>query len=141
MANVSRKIFLESSIFEAFIDRSNTKHQQSVEMLNRLAKDNYLLFTSLQVTEEVCGFLMAKVSKVVAFEFLQAILESNIELISSNRSDVSSVYKLMMEYKEKQVSFKEALSTVLMHKNNIPKIATFRFWNNLEGTSLSELSY
>lgn len=136
MAKASRKIFLESSIFEAFIDRSNTKHQQSVEMLNRLAKDRCLLFTSLQVVEEVFDFLMAKVSQVVAFEFLQAILESNIELIYSNRSDVSSVYKLTMEYKEKQISFKEALSTVLMQKNNIPRIATFRFWNNLEGTSV-----
>lgn len=141
MKKTSARIFLESSIFEAFIDRSNTKHQQSVEMLNRLAKDSCLLFTSLQVVEEVFDFLMAKVSKVVAFEFLQAILESNIELIFTNRSDITSVYKLMIEYKEKQISFKEALITVLMQKNNIPKIATFRFWNNLEGTSVSGLSY
>lgn len=141
MAQASRKIFLESSIFEALIDRSNTRHQKAVEMLNRLAKDSYLPFTSLQVVEEVFDFLMAKVSRVVAFEYLQAILESNIELLHPNQPDIASVYKLMIEYKEKQISFKEALSTVLMRKNNIPKIATFRFWNNLEGTFLSELSY
>lgn len=130
----SHKVFLDSSILEAFIDRVNTNHVRSVNLLGRLAKERYTVFTSQMVVESIYQLLERKISKVIAHEFLQAIVESNIEVLFPTKADLTAFYKLTLDSKDRQVGLQEGVNAVLMKKNGINYIATFSFWNNFFGT-------
>lgn len=129
----SSKIFLDTSILEAFIDRANTNHLKAVGLMNKLAKDNCFVFTSQSVVEETYTILEKRVSSVVAYEFLQALIESHIEVLFPTKAELLSFYKLMLESKDKGITFKMGINGVLMKKFGINYIATFGFWNNLSG--------
>lgn len=128
----SSKVFLDTSILEAFIDRANTNHLKAVGLMNKLAKDRCFVFTSQSVVEETYTIL-ANSSLVVAYEFLQALIESHIEVLFPTKSELLSFYKLMLESKDKSITFKMGINGVLMKKFGINYIATCGFWNNLSG--------
>lgn len=129
----SKKIFLDTSVFEAFIDRANTNHLRAVDLMNKLAKDSCFVFTSQSVVEETYTILERRVSSVVACEFLQALIESHIDILFPTKSELLSFYKLMLESKDKSITLRMGINGVLMKKSGINYVATFGFWNNLLG--------
>lgn len=129
----NKKIFLDSSILEAFIDRANTNHLRGLDLMNKLAKNGCFVFTSVLSVEETYTILERRVSSVVAYEFLQALIESHIEVLFPTKLEIHSLYKLMLESKDKSITFRMGVNVVLMKKFGINYIATFGFWNNLSG--------
>ena len=139
MATTSRKIFVDTSVLVSFIDRADSNHQKGVQAIESIAKLGYQAYTSNQNISETYALLAQKVGVSVALDFLQIILQSDIEIIFSQRSDLITAHRIIRANRDKQVSFREALNATLMQKRGIMQVLTLNYWHNLFGTYVSQL--
>lgn len=135
----SRKVFIDSSVFLAFVDRSDINHQKAAKALENLAQFKMILYTSLQNITETYTVLNKEIGLSVALEFLESIVTSKIEILYPAQNDLTAVMKLIKSNRDRQISLREAINAVLMHKRDISQIYTFTYWYNLYGTSLINL--
>ena len=139
MVTQSRKIFIDSSILVSFVNRADPNHLKGVHSIETIAKLKFHAYTSNQIISDTYATLTRQVGISVALDFLQAILQSDIEIIFSQRTDLIAAYRLLQTNRERQVSFREALSAIAMRKKGIIQILIFASWHNLLGTYVSNL--
>lgn len=140
MATTAKKVFIESSVLWAFVDRADAHHAAAVKIMETLAKLNYALFTSSQNVTETYTALNMEVGLVVAQEFLQAILGSSIEILFPQKADLITGLKMLKSNRDRQVSLKEILNVTLMQKRGVTQVATFTYWHNLLGTYVGNIA-
>jgi predicted nucleic acid-binding protein len=140
MANISHKIFIDSSVLLAFVDRADANHQKALKIMDHLARNNYQLFSSIQVVSEVYGALSREVGVSIALEFVDSILQSDMEMLFPQRADLISSYRILKTNRDKQATLREVLIACLMQKRGINQILTFTYWHSLFGTQVSNLT-
>lgn len=140
MALQTKKIFIDSSVFVAFVNRSNQNHSKAVKSMEHLARERYFLYTSIQNIQDTYAILAKEVGVSMALEFLQATLESNMEIIFPQKTDLITAHKVLRVNRGRQVILKETLNATLMQKRGVPQILTFTYWHNLFGTYVSNLA-
>lgn len=140
MAVPKQKVFLDSTILIAFIDRADKNHPRSLKIMENLAKLNYHLYTSLQNIIDCYSLFSQETGISVAQDFLQAVIESNIEILFPQKGDLISAQRVLRSNREQQISLREALNATLMEKKGIYQIITFAYWHNLFGTQVSKIS-
>lgn len=136
----SKKIFVDSSIFISFIDRADNNHDKGVRIMEVIAKSACMLYTSTQVINEVYAVLARENGMSVALDFLQAIIQSDIEIIYPQKADYITAYRMLKGNRERQLNLREVLNAVLMQRKNVLQILTFNYWHNLFGTSVNNLA-
>ena len=139
MTTQSRKIFIDSSIFTAFIDRGSLNHLKASKAIEDLASIGFSLYTSLQVVTDSYAVLHRDIGTTVALEFLQVILQTGIEILFPQKADLITAHRILRVNKDKQIPLSEALNATLMQKKGIVQILTFSYWHNLFGTNISNL--
>lgn len=139
MAIPSRKIFIDSSVFISFIDRADDNHSKVVKTFENLAGLRYQIFTSAQNLSEVYTAIAREIGVSVALDFLNAILQSDIEILFPQKADILAVNRILKGNKERQIPFRETLNATLMQKRGVNQILTFSYWHNLFGTNTSNL--
>jgi predicted nucleic acid-binding protein len=139
MATTSRKIFVDSSIFIAFIDRGAPNHQKASKAIEDLTSIGYRLYTSLQVVTDSYALLYRDIGTAVALEFLQTILQTGIEILFPQKADLITAHRILRVNRDKQIPISEAVNATLMQKKGIVQILTFSYWHNLFGTNVSNL--
>ena len=139
MATASRKIFIDISIFIAFIDRGAPNHLKATKAIEDLASIGYRIYTSAQVITDSYDLLNRDVGTTVALEFLQTILQNGIEILFPQKADLITAHRILRVNKDKQISINEALNATLVQKRGIAQILTFSYWHNLFGTNVSNL--
>ena len=140
MAIVSRKAFVDSTIFIAFIDRASPNHQKAVKIMENLAIRGLNLYTSSQVIIGTYAHFCRDISNAVALEFFQAILQTGIEILFPQKADLITANRILRANREKQIAINEALNAILMQKRGINQILTFSYWHKLFGTDVSSLA-
>lgn len=140
MATTSRKIFIDSSILVAFIDRGAPNHLRASKAIEDLASMGYRTYTSSQVITDSYTLLSRKISTTIAFEFLQTMLQSGIEILFPQKVDLITAHRILRVNQDRQVPLSEALNATLMQKRGVVQILTFMYWNNLFGTYVSNLT-
>ncbi len=140
MATTSRKIFIDSSIFIAFIDRGNPDHLRASKAMGDLARIGYHLYTSLSVVTDSYAILSGEVGTAIALEFLQTMLQSGIEILFPQKIDLITAHRILRVNRDRQIPLSEALNATLMQKRGVVQILTLTHWNNLFGTLASNLT-
>lgn len=135
-----RKIFIDASVLYPFIDRSDANHAQAVKTIEQLSLQGATLYTSVQAVQDTYSAVNSQLGAVLGIDFLQAMLESNIEVIYPQKADLVAAFKLLKLNPNKQITLKEALTAVLMQKKSISQIFTFAYWQNLLGSQQYYLS-
>jgi predicted nucleic acid-binding protein len=138
MAITSRKIFIDSTVFFSFIDRSDNNHSKTVKTMERLAATGYNLYTSIQSINDTYAALAREVGLSIALEFLGAMISSNIEILYPQKSEYLAAIKILSSNRDKQISFKEAINATLMERKDISQILTYTYWHNLYGTQSNQ---
>ena len=139
MAINSKKLFIGSSFFLAFIDRANLNYAKSVEIFEILARQKYHLYTSSTVILQTFNAIEHDLGSTVANDFLQAILESNIQTLYTVESDLLTAFRYLKAHPGRQSSLPSIINANLMQKHEIYSVLTFDFWSNLLGTTVSNL--
>lgn len=140
MAIQSRKIFVDSSVLISFIDRADLNHPKAAKTMENLARLGYRLYTSSQNINEVYAALARETGVSVALDFLQASLQSDIEIIFPQKADFITAHRMIRSNRERQLTLREVLNATLMQRRGINQILTFTYWHNLFGTYVSNLS-
>ncbi|OGE26022.1 hypothetical protein A3H85_01795 [Candidatus Daviesbacteria bacterium RIFCSPLOWO2_02_FULL_40_8] len=122
------------------MDRADNNHQKTVRIMDHLAKNNYQMFSSVQVISEVYGALSREVGVSIALEFVDSILQSDMEILFPQRADLISSYRILRSNRERQVTLRESLMASLMQKRGVNQILTFTYWHSLFGTQVSNLT-
>lgn len=139
MALQSRKVFVDSSILLPFVDRGDVNHQRSVKSIENLARLHYQLYTSYQNIAEIYATLAGEVGISVALDFLQASLQSDMEIIFPTKADLITAHRMIRSNKDRQLTLREAINATLMQRKGIVQILTFTYWHNLFGTYVTNL--
>lgn len=139
MATNSKKIFIDSSLFLAFIDRANVNHLKSVQIMELLAQQRYQVYTSSVVILQTFNAIERDLGSTLANEFLQAILESNIQVLYATGSNFLAAFRYLKVNPGHRNSLSNIIIADLMQKHSISSILTFDFWPNLMGAMVSNL--
>jgi predicted nucleic acid-binding protein len=140
MASINQKIFIDSSVLTAFIDRGNSRHLLATKSIEVMASFGYRIYTSPPTIAESYSELMKQVGTTIALEFLQTILQSGIEIVYLQKTDLNSAYRILKANRTERISLSEALTAAMMQRKGIMEVLTFRVWNNLFGTSTRALT-
>lgn len=140
MAITSRKIFIDSSILIAFIDKGDSNHLKASKAIEDMASLGYRLYTSPQVVADSYALLSHDVGTTVALEFLQIMLQTGIEILFPQKADLITAYRILKVNREEQIALSEAINATLMQRKGIVQILTFSYWHKLFGTYTSNLA-
>lgn len=139
MDTQTRKIFIDSSMLVAFVDKADPNHLKAAKIMDDLAAMGYQPYTSIQIVTESYVVLAREIGISVGSEFLQSMLQSSIEILFPQKADLITAHKMLVVNRDRQISLRETLNATLMQKRGIAQILTFTYWNNLFETYVSNL--
>lgn len=139
MSLTSKKIFIESSLFLAFIDRANLNHVKAVGIFEFLGKQKFQVFTSNTVVLQTFNAIERDLGSTLANDFLQAMIETDIQILHPGESDLMAAFRYLRANTGRQNSLSSIINANLMQKNGVNSILTFDFWPNIMGTVVSNL--
>lgn len=129
----SHKVFIESDIFYAFVNRADTKHPQAGAYFRYFAQEKYQAFTSYPVIDEVYEQIYEKISPSLAKDFLRGVSLSSINILYPSESDLKAALKTLINYQNTELTFKDSQTAVLSNRNSINQICTFKYLHPLFG--------
>ena len=133
MATVSRKVYIDPSVFIAFIDRAHPKHAQAAAFFRYFAQEKYQVFTSYLSIEEAYRSIYEKISPTLGRDFLRALVLGNINILYPDESDMKAALKTLINFRNAELSFKDAQMAVMAERNGIPQICTLDYLHPLFG--------
>lgn len=133
MAQFSKKVYLAPSCLYAFIDRAHEKHQQASAYFRFFSQEEYILYIDAINMNEVYDIIYKRMSPGLAKDFLRILSLSDINIISPEESEIKATFKTISSYNSLDLTFSEALMTVVASKRNIPQICTFDYLHPLYG--------
>lgn len=135
----SKKIFIESSYFLAFVDRVNPNHSRAVKVFEMLGKDKYQVFTSGMVVMQTFNALERDLGQTLARDFLQAMLETKIQVLYINDSDLLAAFRYLKANPGRQISLSSIINAHLIQRHGINSVLTFDFWPNVMGIVVANM--
>jgi len=133
MAIQSKKVFIESDIFYAFVNRAHDKHPQAAAFFRYFAQEQFQIFTSQSVLEEAYMEIYEKISPSLAKDFMRGVSLSNINILYPNESDFKATLKALINYRNTELKFNDAQAAVLAERNSVGQICTFGYLHPLFG--------
>ena len=89
----SKKVYVASDAFFAFIDRAHPKHEQADAFFRYFAQEEYKLFTDFVQLLEVYKKIYIDISPSLSKDFMRTIALSNFNIIYPEESDNKSALK------------------------------------------------
>lgn len=135
----SKKIFIEASVFPAFIDRVNPNHAKASKIFEVLGRNKYQVFTSGMVVIQTFNALERDLGETLARDFLKAMLETNIQILYTNEPDLLAAFRYLKANPGRQISLSSIINANLIQRHGINSVLTFDFWPNIMGIVVSDL--
>lgn len=132
----SKKVYLTPSLFLAFIDRADPKHEQAYAFFRYFGLEHYMLYTDIESISQTSMAIYQDISPSLAKDFLRTILLSDINIIYPEESDMKAAIKALVNFGSTDLSFPDALIAVLANKKEIEHICTFVYLHALFGQSV-----
>lgn len=139
MAITSRKVFIDTSFFISFIDRADLNHQKTISIMDFLGRQNFQVYTSNLAVFNTFSRLDREFGSAVSMDFLQAILDSSIQVLFVTQQDLMGTFRFLRSNTHRQSSLTDFTNAYLMDRQGIPSLLTYDPWYDLRGISLSGL--
>jgi predicted nucleic acid-binding protein len=133
MAVQSKKVYLSTTAFIAFLDRAHDKHQQAVAFFNYFGENQYFLYTDIITIFEVHKQIHYQISPALARDFLRTIFFSNINIIYPDEAEVKATLKTLTSSVSMDLTFERALVSTIANRRDISQICTFDYLPALFG--------
>lgn len=139
MAITSHKVFIETSVLYAFINRADPKHPQAAAYFRYFSQENYQVFTSYPVLDEVYEKIYVKISPSLAKDFIRGMSLSGVNILYPTESDLKASLKTLINFQNTDLTFRDSQSAVLANRNSISQICTFAYLHPLFGINTFNL--
>lgn len=133
MAIQSKKVFIESDVFYAFVNRADSKFPQAAAFFRYFAQEKYQVFTSYPVIEEVYKEIYEKISPSLAKDFLRGLSLSSINILYPGESELKATLKTLINYQSTELTLRDSQTAVLANRNYVSQICTFSYLHPLFG--------
>jgi len=116
-------IFVDTSAWYAFVDKSDRDHASAVELAKKL---NQPLITGNYIFDETLTLLKVRLGANVAINFGQKLWNQEVAtLIRVSEKDETRAWELFIHYEDKGFSFTDCTSFALMERLEIKTVFAF----------------
>lgn len=133
---VSKKVYIASDGFVAFVDRVHKKHVQAAAFFRYFAQEQYQLYANPVTVNDAYMTIYNTISPSLARDFLRVIDLSSINFILPENADIKAAIKILETSNSVDLTFSKALVAVMCNKKSIPQIMTYEFLHALYGLQL-----
>lgn len=137
----SSKIFIDTSFLLSFVDRTDFNHLKVTTIMEKIARLSMSAYTSSLVVQLAVSRMDKDLGAVVAQDFFQAMIDSNIQILFPDHNDFSNALKLIKSGHGRKVDLTEIINCLLMEKASIKEVLSTNPWHNLLGTQVANLMY
>jgi len=116
------QILLDTSLLYALNDADDQNHAKAVNFLGDLTASLYL---PVPVLPELCYLLHSRLGHMSMRRFLAGLVNSDIELVTIDASDLLRIAELLTEYADANLDFTDAALIALAERQGFERIATF----------------
>ena len=121
----ARRFFVDSSAHLALLDHRDRYHGEAVAILGRLADLGHRPYTTNVVIIESHALILSTLGNLQASRFLRNVDASSMVVVRVRASDEQRAKDILFRYTDKDFSFTDALSFVVMERLGIPRALTF----------------
>ena len=132
----SKKVYLDSSAFIAFIDRVHIKYDHATAYFRYFAIEEYQLFSDPVTITEAYNRIYNTISPSLAKDFLRVMALSNVNMIYPDEADCKAALKALVNFKTTDITYPKALMAVLANRRGVPQICAFEYVPPLFGLDL-----
>jgi len=113
-------LFADVSFFIAYHNSKDANHQAARALIRDFEGHRTLLVTTDYIFDEVITVLLVRGNKDIAIQAGKAMLEeANIEIMRIDEEIFNEAWEMFQKFKDKEWSFTDCTSYVLMDKLNI----------------------
>ena len=120
-----RRVFFDSAAYLALLDARDEHHASAVEVLTRLADAHYRPFTSNAVVFEAYSLILSAIGRTQALRFLDRLEAGPTVVLRIRAQDEERAKQILRAYEDKEYSFVDGLSFVVMERLGVTRAFTF----------------
>jgi uncharacterized protein len=120
-----RWVFADSSAYLALLDADDSHQQDASVIARELAQQRYRQFTTNVLLVESHALILSTLGRTQALHFLLTMERSATTVVRVRASDEVLAKALLARYDDKDYSFADALSFVVMERLGIRSAFTF----------------
>ena len=120
-----RWVYIDSSAYLALLDVNDANHTAALLILRWLSLNRYRLYTTNALLIECHALIMSCPGRRIAARFLQDVDAGNTVIVRVRADDETRAKAVVYRYDDKDFSFNDALSFVVMERLGIQRVFTF----------------
>ncbi|TAK34646.1 MAG: PIN domain-containing protein [Chloroflexota bacterium] len=120
-----RQAFIDSAGFLALVNRRDTCHEAAKQIWQKLTDQCSATFTTNFVIAECHALFLARLGHGAAVAFLRQMEQSTTTIVRVREADEDQARQLIYRYHDKDFSFTDATSFVVMERLRITYALTF----------------
>ena len=113
------RVFVDTSAYYAFIDRTDVSHIAAQSQFIRMFGDGTELVTTNFVLAETHALLLNRIGHIAAIRFLNTFFQSSMTLIRVTEADETSARQIIFAASDKDYSYTDATSFAVMNRLHI----------------------
>ncbi len=120
------KLFVDTAAWLALNDKTDQHHKEALIKVSKIKESRVELVTSEYIFDEAITLIRYRVSHYSAVIFGESMLNSSIvKVLDVANKDRLKAWELFQKYKDKELSFTDCTSFVLMNDLKLHKVFTF----------------
>lgn len=120
------RLFVDTSAWLALNDKNDQYHTRAAAKISDIKKYKIELITSAYIIDESITLIRYRISHQAAVTFGESLLKSSIvSIIDVTQEDRLKAWEVFKRYGDKELSFTDCTSFVLMRNLKIHKAFTF----------------
>ena len=119
------RVFLDSSANLALLDSTDANHQAARSIQQKLIQFRPQIFTTNFITDESYTLILANLGRDAAIAYLDRLYASSFTVARVSPTDERRAEELLRQYNDKQFSYTDATSFVVMDRLHLTYAFTF----------------
>ncbi|MEW6103933.1 MAG: PIN domain-containing protein [bacterium] len=123
---MENRIFVDTSAWLGLNDKNDQYHNEAKTKAEAIKKERIELLTSEYIVDESITLIRYRISHQASVSFGDSLLRSKIAIILDVKDkDRFEAWRMFKKYKDKELSFTDCTSFVLMNERGIKMAFTF----------------
>lgn len=113
------RVFVDTGAYYALTFNGDKNHSAATSIFRYLTQKRYQLFTTNFVLAETHALILNRLNRDIALRVLEGIYKSHTQIIRLTPSDENRAMDILRKHKDKDFSFTDATSFVVMERLGI----------------------
>lgn len=120
-----KQVFVDTGGFYSFTDADDEFHEKSCALFEKAAAETWKLTTTNYVVSETHALILSRLNRKIALDYIQGTFTGSILVERVTKEDENKALKLLIDYRDKDYSFCDAISFVIMERLKVFEAISF----------------